>query len=105
MIVRGCARCASRARVLRHRPSISTPRFQYRSYATPHGAQAAQAHSGGAGLLAPLVSELDRMAPSFDIRGEQIRVLKTPAEFYETLKVRKDDALHGSRDGFWGLMD
>ncbi|KAM0264249.1 hypothetical protein ACHAQJ_000737 [Trichoderma viride] len=88
MIVRGCARCASRARVLRQKPSISSPRFQYRSYATPSGAPTAQAHGGGAGLLAPLVSELDRMAPSFDIRGEQIRVLKTPAEFYETLKDR-----------------
>ncbi|KAJ4863611.1 PLD-like domain-containing protein [Trichoderma breve] len=87
MIVRSCARCASRARVLRTKPSISPPRYQYRSYATPHGAPA-PAHGTGAGLLAPLVSELDRMAPSFDVRGEQIRILKTPAEFYETLKDR-----------------
>lgn len=36
----------------------------------------------------PIVSELDRMAPSFDLRGEDIRVIRTPAEFYETLKVR-----------------
>lgn len=42
------------------------------------------------GLLAPLVSELDRMAPSFDIRGEQVRILQTPADFYETLKVRME---------------
>lgn len=27
------------------------------------------------------------MAPSFDLRGDQIRILKTPADFYETLKV------------------
>ncbi|PKK49198.1 hypothetical protein CI102_3831 [Trichoderma harzianum] len=87
MIVRSCARCASRARVLRTKPSISPPRYQYRSYATPHGAPA-PAHGTGAGLLTPLVSELDRMAPSFDVRGEQIRILKTPAEFYETLKDR-----------------
>lgn len=90
--MRSCARCAARTRVLRAKPSISPPRYQLRSYATPHGA-AAQAHGAGAGagaapgLLAPIVSELDRMAPSFDVRGDQIRVLRTPAEFYETLKV------------------
>ncbi|KAH6611596.1 phosphatidylserine synthase [Trichoderma cornu-damae] len=89
MIVRSCGRCASRTRILRQKPSISPPRHQHRSYATPHGAPGAQAHGGGgAGLLAPLVSELDRMAPSFDVRAEQIRILKTPAEFYETLKDR-----------------
>lgn len=39
------------------------------------------------GALAPFVNELDRLAPSFDVRGDQIRIIKTPAEFYETLKV------------------
>ncbi|CAK7221819.1 CDP-diacylglycerol--glycerol-3-phosphate 3-phosphatidyltransferase [Sporothrix eucalyptigena] len=37
-------------------------------------------------LLAPMVSELDRMAPRVDIHGSQVRVLETPTEFYETLK-------------------
>lgn len=41
-----------------------------------------------AGLLAPFVNELDKKAPSFDLKGEQIQIIKTPAEFYETLKVR-----------------
>lgn len=39
------------------------------------------------GALAPFVTELDRLAPSFDVRGEQIQIIRTPAEFYETLKV------------------
>ncbi|KHN98405.1 CDP-diacylglycerol-glycerol-3-phosphate 3-phosphatidyltransferase [Metarhizium album ARSEF 1941] len=56
------------------------------------GGGAAAAAAGGNGLnigiLGPLVSELDRMAPSFDMRGEDIRVMRTPAEFYETLKGR-----------------
>jgi CDP-diacylglycerol--glycerol-3-phosphate 3-phosphatidyltransferase len=39
------------------------------------------------GSLAPFVSELDRIAPSFDISGDQIEIIQTPAEFYETLKV------------------
>lgn len=41
-----------------------------------------------ASLLAPFVTELDRIAPSFKINGSQIRVLQSPAEFYETLKDR-----------------
>ncbi|SPQ21572.1 47213538-8579-4440-a9c7-22a2a594c20b [Thermothielavioides terrestris] len=39
-----------------------------------------------AGMLAPFVGELDRIAPSFKINGAQIQVLQSPAEFYETLK-------------------
>jgi phosphatidylserine/phosphatidylglycerophosphate/cardiolipin synthase-like enzyme len=38
------------------------------------------------GMLAPFTAELDRIAPSFRINGSQIRVLQSPAEFYETLK-------------------
>lgn len=38
------------------------------------------------GMLAPFTAELDRIAPSFKINGSQIRVLQSPAEFYETLK-------------------
>lgn len=104
MIVRSCARCASRAQVLRSKPSISPPRYQFRSYATPHGAPGAPGapiHSGSAGLLAPFVSELDRMAPSFDVRGDQIRILKTPTEFYETLKVRCALTWRGKRLELW----
>lgn len=51
----------------------------------------------GVGALAPFVSELDRLAPSFDVRGDQIRIIKTPAEFYETLKVRRDGLRGGAR--------
>jgi len=38
-------------------------------------------------MLAPFTSELDRIAPSFQINGSQIRVLRTPSDFYDTLKV------------------
>ncbi|KAL1840061.1 hypothetical protein VTJ49DRAFT_837 [Mycothermus thermophilus] len=41
-----------------------------------------------AGMLAPFTGELDRIAPSFRINGSQIRVLQSPAEFYETLKAK-----------------
>jgi len=44
------------------------------------------AATSSAGMLAPFVNELDKIAPSFKIDGSQIRVLQTPTEFYETLK-------------------
>ena len=40
------------------------------------------------GMLAPFVGELDRIAPSIKINGSQIRVIRSPAEFYETLKQK-----------------
>lgn len=47
----------------------------------------ASSPAGGVGALAPFVNELDRLAPSFDVRGDQIQIIRTPTEFYETLKV------------------
>jgi CDP-diacylglycerol--glycerol-3-phosphate 3-phosphatidyltransferase len=38
-------------------------------------------------MLAAFTDELDKIAPRFDIEGSQIKILGTPAEFYETLKV------------------
>lgn len=38
-------------------------------------------------MLAPFLSELDKLAPSFKINGSQIQILHAPTEFYETLKV------------------
>jgi CDP-diacylglycerol--glycerol-3-phosphate 3-phosphatidyltransferase len=40
-----------------------------------------------ASMLATLTTDLDKIAPKFEIPPEQIRVIRTPAEFYETLKV------------------
>ncbi|EFX04549.1 cdp-diacylglycerol-glycerol-3-phosphate 3-phosphatidyltransferase [Grosmannia clavigera kw1407] len=45
-------------------------------------------------MLAPFVDELDRIAPCFRIHGSQVRVLETPAEFYETLKTMIRGAEH-----------
>ncbi|CAM1507823.1 Fc.00g046710.m01.CDS01 [Cosmosporella sp. VM-42] len=92
MLVRSCARCTTklRAPIFKSRPAANA-RFQCRRYAMPAGGPAAAASPATVntlGALAPFVSELDRLAPSFDVRGEQIRILQTPAEFYETLKDR-----------------
>ena len=81
MLARSCTRC-----VVRSRSRLTPLRVQRRNYAASAGAAPAPAPSS-MGMLAPMVTELDRMAPSFDIRGANIRVIKTPADFYETLKV------------------
>jgi CDP-diacylglycerol---glycerol-3-phosphate 3-phosphatidyltransferase len=48
----------------------------------------ASAPTSSMGMLAPFTNELDHIAPSFNIDGTQIQILQTPADFYETLKVR-----------------
>lgn len=72
-------------------PFSFTPNFratklpQARQYATA-GAVPASSSISSAGMLAPFISELDKIAPSFAIHGSQVRILQTPAEFYDTLK-------------------
>jgi CDP-diacylglycerol--glycerol-3-phosphate 3-phosphatidyltransferase len=38
-------------------------------------------------MLATITTDLDKIAPRFEIQPEQIQIIQTPAEFYETLKV------------------
>jgi hypothetical protein len=38
-------------------------------------------------MLAAFTNELDKLAPKFEIHGSQIQILRSPPEFYETLKV------------------
>ncbi|ATY58628.1 CDP-diacylglycerol-glycerol-3-phosphate 3-phosphatidyltransferase [Cordyceps militaris] len=86
MFARSCCRCVNRGR-LQSRPSqLSIARAQARHYATPSGVPTPAISK--AGVLAPFVTELDKLAPSIDLRGDQIQILQTPTEFYETLKER-----------------
>ncbi|KAK0099914.1 CDP-diacylglycerol--glycerol-3-phosphate 3-phosphatidyltransferase [Cadophora gregata] len=39
-------------------------------------------------MLGAFTNELDRIAPKFQIQGSQIQILRSPAEFYETLKAK-----------------
>ncbi|GAW19473.1 hypothetical protein ANO14919_089600 [Xylariales sp. No.14919] len=39
-------------------------------------------------MLAPFTNELDRLAPSFKVNGSQIQIIKSPSDFYETLKTK-----------------
>jgi len=90
MIVRSVARCSARLRpsICRSKASVTVQhQIRPRRYSTSPGAAGATPSSPAA-MLAPLVGDLDKIAPSFSIDGSKIKVLKTPTEFYETLKVR-----------------
>ncbi|PHH62606.1 hypothetical protein CDD81_6840 [Ophiocordyceps australis] len=78
------ARCTRRAVGIR--PVRALGRRRYGSTA-PLAAPCSTPPSSAA-VLAPLMSELDRMAPSFDVSGDNVTILSTPAEFYATLKGR-----------------
>ncbi|KAK3942497.1 hypothetical protein QBC46DRAFT_379755 [Diplogelasinospora grovesii] len=85
MLVRSVSRCSRQLRAPIARPSLRIARPQCRRYSIPSSG-APQSANTSAGMLAPFVGELDRIAPSFKINGSQVRVLQTPTEFYETLK-------------------
>ncbi|KAK4446603.1 hypothetical protein QBC34DRAFT_331040 [Podospora aff. communis PSN243] len=88
MLVRCVPRCASKLRAPISRSCSQVARAQCRRASTASGAAWQSTATPHAGVLAPFVGELDRIAPSFRVNGSQIRVLQTPAEFYETLKEK-----------------
>ncbi|KAI8960079.1 hypothetical protein F5Y11DRAFT_280460 [Daldinia sp. FL1419] len=88
MIARGASRCC-----LRLRPTLVGPVSRHgqpwcRRYSIPSGSVPTASSLSSAGMLAPFVNELDKIAPSFHINGSQIQIIKTPSDFYETLKAR-----------------
>lgn len=38
-------------------------------------------------MLATITTELDKIAPRFELQPDQITIIQTPTQFYETLKV------------------
>lgn len=54
----------------------------------PSGPVSSASSTSSSGMLAPITNELDKIAPSFNISGSQIQIIKTPNDFYETLKAR-----------------
>lgn len=46
-------------------------------------------------MLGAFTNELDRIAPKFEVHGSQIQILRTPGEFYETLKVGTHVTMRG----------
>ncbi|OTA67973.1 hypothetical protein K449DRAFT_324171 [Hypoxylon sp. EC38] len=88
MISRGASRCC-----LKLRPTLTRPASRYgqqfcRRYSIPSSPAPTASSASSTGMLAPFVNELDKIAPSFKISGSQIHIIKTPSDFYETLKAR-----------------
>ncbi len=54
---------------------------------TNASSMASSAPQSQASMLATITTDLDKIAPRFEIQPEQIQILKSPAEFYDTLKV------------------
>ncbi|RFU35889.1 hypothetical protein B7463_g469, partial [Scytalidium lignicola] len=74
---RGRQACRTQLLQVKHcRYSTSTA-----TAATSHG-------SSPASILGAFTNELDRIAPKFEIAGSQVLILRTPSEFYETLKTK-----------------
>lgn len=94
MFARNALRLTTRARppVARSRNALghrlSQPQCRRFSASSSATAPSPAAQGTGVGALAPFVSELDNLAPAFDIKGSDVSILRTPAEFYETLKDR-----------------
>jgi CDP-diacylglycerol--glycerol-3-phosphate 3-phosphatidyltransferase len=59
-----------------------------RRYSTANApSMASSTPQSQAAMLATITTDLDKIAPRFDIQPEQITIIKTPTDFYETLKV------------------
>jgi len=65
-----------------------------RRYSTSTSSVAAPHGPSQASILGAFTSELDRIAPKFEIQGSQIQILRTPSEFFETLKAKILGAEH-----------
>ncbi|KAI3317780.1 hypothetical protein HD806DRAFT_526758 [Xylariaceae sp. AK1471] len=88
MILRGTARCCRSIRPIVPRQAPQYARQCRRRYSMPASSVSAGSSTSSAGMLAPFTNELDRLAPSFKINGSQIQIIKSPTDFYETLKAK-----------------
>ncbi|KAI6084758.1 hypothetical protein F4821DRAFT_166575 [Hypoxylon rubiginosum] len=87
MIARGSSRGCLKLRPHFSRPLTRHSQQSCRRYSIP-SSPTPTAPPSSVGMLAPFTNELDKIAPSFRIAGSQIQIIKTPSDFYETLKAR-----------------
>lgn len=106
MLARSLLRCSAPRQVVRCRQWPVRVKGRRYSTASSTASPGTQSTAGQMPVLAAFTEELDRIAPRFDIKGEQVTVLRTPEEFYETLKVRgRETSLNGwmgDADGWAG---
>ncbi|TVY44482.1 CDP-diacylglycerol--glycerol-3-phosphate 3-phosphatidyltransferase, partial [Lachnellula occidentalis] len=86
MIARSVLRCSATRRLQTCRPRMVLAKPRRFSTASPPIANANS--SSTASMLGAFTNELDRIAPKFEIQGSQIQILRTPSDFYETLKSK-----------------
>ncbi|KAF2841562.1 hypothetical protein M501DRAFT_970195 [Patellaria atrata CBS 101060] len=89
MIVRSFSRC-SKARTLCPQTYRVSGRRASRRYSTsnaPNGTYGSLS-SSPASMLGSITSELDKISPRFEVQPTQIQILRSPSEFYETLKTK-----------------
>ncbi|KAG9236634.1 CDP-diacylglycerol-glycerol-3-phosphate 3-phosphatidyltransferas-like protein [Amylocarpus encephaloides] len=87
MIVRSLTRCTHRRlHVCRPRTIQAKPRRFTTSSSSSTSSTTIPPPT--ALMLGTFTNELDKIAPKFEIQGSQIQVLRTPSEFYETLKTK-----------------
>ena len=90
MLARRATQCLhNSSRVAIRRTSFPMRPRRCASGATSGSHATATAHvpQSSASLLGTLTSELDKISPRFEIQPEQIEIIQSPAQFYETLKV------------------
>lgn len=90
MITRRGPTCLSLTRQpLRLNKSRHHGAFQKRSATTSSAPAATPAGTNSsASQLAIFTNELDKLSPRFGVSADSIEILRSPSEFYETLKVR-----------------
>jgi hypothetical protein len=88
MIIRSLLRAQAPKIAGRRTLRIPTRTFKTtRRYSTSNASMASSTPQSQASMLATITTDLDKIAPRFEIHPEQIEIIQTPAEFYETLKV------------------
>lgn len=104
MIIRSCLRCSrnsirplSRRRAQQGRP--------LRKYTTSSASAATPSSPPSSfSMLGSIISELDKLSPRFEVEPSQIRILKSPSEFYETLKVRSYSSSINGQPTIWPFL-
>lgn len=93
MIVRNLTRCSAVPRRIICRPRKMPLKRNFSTTSAPTPAQPTAA------MLGAFTNELDKIAPKFELHGSQIQVLRSPQQFYETLKVRRKAAATPAKIG------
>ncbi|KAI0396752.1 hypothetical protein F5Y17DRAFT_417670 [Xylariaceae sp. FL0594] len=97
MVIRGATRCCRSVRPVIARQTSRYGQYAQpcrRGYSIPTSTTPQGISTSSSGMLAPFTNELDRLTPSFKINGSQIQIIRSPADFYETLKTKIRHAKH-----------